>query len=49
VVEIYDQLSKNNFEILVGVVIEKLKEEDAFKSRLGKRISMKTVIMIKEQ
>jgi hypothetical protein len=38
VVERYDQLSKNNFEILVEVVFVKLKEEDAFKSKLGKGI-----------
>jgi hypothetical protein len=38
VVEIYDQLSKNNFEILVGIVIVKLKEEYYFKSKLGEKI-----------
>ena len=48
-VKIYDQFSKKNFEILLGVVIVKLKEEDSFKSKLGQRISMKRVIMVREQ
>jgi len=35
---------------LVGVVFVKLKEEDAFKSKLGKRFLMKPVmIMVKGQ
>jgi len=38
VVEIYDQRSKNNFEIFVGIVIVKLKEEYYFKSKLGEKI-----------
>jgi len=46
VVEIYDQLSKNNFEILVGVVFVRLKEEDSFKTKWGKRVSVKTVIVM---
>jgi hypothetical protein len=49
VVERWDEPSKNNFEILVGVVFVKLREEDAFKSKLGKRFSVKPVmIMVRE-
>jgi len=46
VVQIYGLVSKNNFEMLVGVGIVRLKEEDSFKTKWGKRVSMNTAIIM---